>query len=487
MADANVHARAKEWSEAFPAVFAGSTGVPTRSSPSLTIPEAGLGFDCVIGNPPWERLKLQEREFFALSAMDKKALCALYDFENKRGVFADVHRAFKFSVLLMNGNARQTEAADFVFFAQAIEDLDEPDRQITLSARDLKILNPNTRTCPIFRSRFDCELTKRIYRNVPILIDQNRKSGGNPWELKFFRMFDQTNDAELFRDAKSLKSEGFHLESNRWIRRNEVYLPIYEAKMVQAYDHRAASVIVAGGNWMRQGQTEDTTLVMHQNPEFVAMPRFWVPEVEVLARRGGERKEAFLAMKDVTSPTNQRTMIASLIPWSGVVNSAPLMLTTNGITHRRWCCLLANLNSFAYDYVARQKVGGLHLNFFIVEQLPTFPPEKYDEKCPWDKKQTLEKWISERVLKLTCTADDMRPLADAAAFKEGMHKWNDSERAQLRAELDAAYVLLFNFTRDEINDVLNGFNGVVKEDAAHGGPGQTRSAILNSFDALGGK
>ena len=26
------------------------------------------GFDCVIGNPPWERMKLQEREFFSLPA-----------------------------------------------------------------------------------------------------------------------------------------------------------------------------------------------------------------------------------------------------------------------------------------------------------------------------------------------------------------------------------------------------------------------------------
>jgi len=92
-----------------------------------------------------------------------------------------------------------------------MEDLKPAERHITLSARDLKLLNPNTRTCPIFRSRFDCELTKRIYRNVPILVDESRKTGGNPWGMRFCRMFDQTNDAELFRDAKSLEGEGFHL------------------------------------------------------------------------------------------------------------------------------------------------------------------------------------------------------------------------------------------------------------------------------------
>ncbi|MEK7711180.1 MAG: SAM-dependent DNA methyltransferase, partial [Planctomycetota bacterium] len=307
---------------------------------------------------------------------------------------------------------------------------------------------------------------------------------GNPWAIKFVRMFDQTNDAEHFRTAQSLQDDGFHLEGNRWVRRKEIYLPLYEAKMIQAFDHRAASVIVEGANWMRQGQTEETTLVMHQNPEFCAAPRFWVAQTDVLERRGGEDREAFLAMKDVTSPTNQRTMIASFIPWSAVVNSAPLIVTTNGIDSRKGCCLLANLNSFAYDFIARQKVGGLHLNFFIVEQLPTLPPDRYDEKCPWDKKQTLEKWISERVLKLTCTANDMRPLAEAAGFKEGVHKWNEAERQKLRAELDAAYFHLYGLARDEVDYVLDQFQGVVKQDEAHGRPGPIRSAILEAYDAL---
>jgi type I restriction-modification system DNA methylase subunit len=39
-----------DWRERFPAVF-------NREE---------AGFDCVIGNPPWERMKLQEREFFSL-------------------------------------------------------------------------------------------------------------------------------------------------------------------------------------------------------------------------------------------------------------------------------------------------------------------------------------------------------------------------------------------------------------------------------------
>jgi hypothetical protein len=78
----------------------------------------------------------------------------------------------------------------------------------------------------------------------------------------------------------------------------------------------------------------------------------------------------------------------------------------------------------------------------------------------------------------------MRPLAEAAGFKEGVHKWDEAERAQLRAELDAAYFHLYGLDREEVHYVLDQFQGVVKEDAATGSPGPTRQAILEAFDAM---
>jgi hypothetical protein len=178
-------------------------------------------------------------------------------------------------------------------------------------------------------------------------------------------------------------------------------------------------------------------------------------------------------------------MLATYLPLCGAINTAPLILFDKSTSTRKQCCLLANLNSIPLDFVAKRKVGHMHMNFFIVEQLPTLPPDRYDEKCPWDKKVSLEKWVSERVLKLTCTADDMRPLAEAAGFKEGVHKWNEADRRQLRAELDAAYFILYGLDREEVNYVLDQFQGVVREDENNGSPGTTRTAILEAYDALG--
>jgi hypothetical protein len=97
---------------------------------------------------------------------------------------------------------------------------------------------------------------------------------------------------------------------------------------------------------------------------------------------------------------------------------------------------------------------------------------------------TLEDWIAERVLKLTCTANDMRPLAQAADFKPGVWKWKEAERDQLRAELDAAYFHLYGLSREDVEYVLGTFQGIKDEDEKHGGIGQTRRLVIEAYDAM---
>lgn len=562
VSDPEVDPKALNWRSTFPSVFE----------------DPNSGFTCIIGNPPWERVKVQDREFFSLTdpetagavnasdrkkriaampkinpelhasylkaveaataisgyarkpaksggrypltgrgdinlymlfaelarslvapdglvgllvpsgiatddttkhffndLMGSKRLASLYDFENKEAHFEDVHRSFKFTALIFGGIERTTEQADFVFFARNVEETAPHNKQrhIPLTAADMALLNPNTRTCPIFRTRRDADLTRAIYDRVPVLIDHNRKSGGNPWDIKFFTMFHQTNDAAHFKPASHWEKKGYTLSAGIYTSGKKRALPLYEAKMVQAYDHRAASVIVKDGNWVRQGQIIETRPVEHQNPEFTVTPRWWVDESKVNKSLDGHPGNVgwFLAYKDVTSATNERTMIASFIPRVGVVNSAPLILTPQTMNPRLECCLLANLNSIVYDFVARQKVGSVHLNFFIVEQLPTLPPDAYADPCPWSPKHTLESWISERVLCLSCTAEDIKQLALAAGFEGskggGIQAWKEQERTRLRAELDAAYAHLYGLTEDDLAYILTTFNGMRQDTIDH--------------------
>jgi type I restriction-modification system DNA methylase subunit len=568
VSDPTVDVRAFDWPETFPDVF-------KRPNP---------GFDCVIGNPPWERIKLQEREFFDISApeiasatsaakrrelieelktkdpdlfqkhldakekadisltyirncgryqltgkgdincyqifaelahtivspigrvgllvptgiatdktneeffaklVDSKLLYGLFDFENRKKIFPDVDGRYKFSILLFGGLKNKSKSADFVFFAHAMDDLRDKKRHIALSAGDFKLLNPNTRTCPIFRFQRDANLTKYIYKRVPVLINKIRKKGGNPWGIRFFTMFHQTNNAELFHTAEQLKADGFKRLGSIWKKRKTVFLPLYEAKMIQMFDHRAASVFVKDANWMRQGQTDTTPLVQHRNPEFFVEPRWWVDETKVIETIVSKQPHGFIGFKDITSPTNQRTMIAAAISWSAVTNHFPLILTEQPA--RQTLCLLANLNSFPLDFTARQKIGGVTLNYFIVEQLPVFAPDFYSQKCPWNKGQTLKKWISDRVLKLTCTSNDMIPLAEAAGFKPRVHKWDPVERLELQAQLDAAFFLLYEIKRPDVEYILSTFSGVCKESQTLLNDSSISDRILGFYDEFSRK
>ncbi|HWQ13699.1 MAG TPA: N-6 DNA methylase [Roseiflexaceae bacterium] len=297
---------------------------PSAFPPASALPPAG-GFDVVLGNPPWERIKLQEQEHFVdvpeiASAPNKAArekaiqawrqgderqrariaefdaakyraeaesrfvraagrfpltavgdvntyalfaeharalisptgragiivptgiatddtcklffgdlsqrrqLVSLYDFENREAVFPSVHRSYKFSLLTIGETKEPTR---FVFFATNVRHLSDDRRAFTLTPEEVALINPNTRTAPVFRTAADAELTKKIYRRVPVLV--NERTGENPWGVRFMAMFHMSNDSRLFRDAPG-----------------EGLLPLYEGRMGFIFDLDYRTELLSG-------------------------------------------------------------------------------------------------------------------------------------------------------------------------------------------------------------------------------------------------
>jgi len=98
---------------------------------------------------------------------------------------------------------------------------------------------------------------------------------------------------------------------------------------------------------------------------------------------------------------------------------------------------------FALDYVARQKVGGTHLTFFVLEQLPVLPPQVYEQSAAWDEEKAIGDWLTSRVLELVYTAWDMRPFGQDCGYNGPPFRWDAGRRSLLRAELDAAFFHLY--------------------------------------------
>ena len=422
-------------------------------------------------------------------------LAALLDFENRRTTlklepfFPDVDSRFKFSALVFGGGKRMFAAAACAFFKQSARAAE--DEAFTLAPEDFAAVNPNTGTAPVFRTPRDAAITKGIYARLPVLVDRREAPPRCVWPVRYLRMFDMTNDSAKFRTEAELRRLGaYEVQGGRWEKGRARWLPLYEGKMVQAFDHRAASVVVNAANVHRPGQPQQAGDLDHQSAAWSPRPQFWVaaPEVALSAGIAGA-----VAFKDVTSPTNMRTMIAAIVPPVAAGNTLPLLLPDSlaaeaatliagSVPYKRFAPLLvANLNSMVFDFVARQKVQGQHLNFFIVEQLPIVPLPAFARRFG---AKTAERIVREDVLALTYTAHDLAAFAADMGHKGPPFRWNPEDRLRRRARLDALFFHLYGLDADDAAYVMGTFPIVQEQEKAAYGRFRTRELVLNYMAAL---
>ena len=406
-------------------------------------------------------------------------LAGLYDFENKKIFFKDVHASFKFCALIFGGESRRFDKSNAAFFLHDTETVADAnsERVIPLTSADFSMMNPNTRTAPIFRTRRDAEITRGIYGRHPTLVDRSGDEERRAWPVRYHRMFDMTNDSHLFRTAAQLQAAGFYpVSGNRWQRGEEYYVPLYEGKMVQAYDHRAASVVVNPANLNRPAQPRETTSAEHAKPDWLPTPQFWVPASEC----GWDADVKWVVgFKEITAPTNARTFIAALFPAVGFGNKVPI-LKPETESRDEWL-LAANFNAVVFDFVTRQKLQGQTLNLYILEQLPVIAPTDYDRRFG---DTTARDLVRDHVLRLTYTAHDMAPFAKDLGYDGSPFVWDEEERRHLRTRLDALYFHLYGLKKEDADYILSTFPIVERNDRKAFGRYRTRDMVLAYMDAL---
>jgi len=295
------------------------------------------GFDCILGNPPWERVKIQEKEWFAernpeIAKADNAAtrkrlieslvsripelylqfvealrqaegesqllrnsglypncghgdvnlyavfaermrellqpmgrvgcvlptgiatddstknffrdsiatssLVSLFDFQSGPGLFGEIgHARFKFCLFTAKGEGTEdARPADFAFFLRDVAHLHEPNRRFKLSAPDIDLLNPNTGTCPIFKSSTDAELTRLMYRRIPVLL-REAPPATNSWKVRFFAMMHMSGDSNIFRSGKDLPAATVSGMGNCLQFSEELFVPLYEEKVIPQFEH----------------------------------------------------------------------------------------------------------------------------------------------------------------------------------------------------------------------------------------------------------
>jgi N-6 DNA Methylase len=558
------------------------------------------GFSCVIGNPPWERVKLQEQEFFAArqpeianaanAAARKKLIAALADsdspadrtlsdeFEselrkaagwshllresgrypltgrgdiNTYAVFAETariitggrgrlgivvptgiatdattapffrdlieqrrldslldfvtnpefwqeigHGRMRFSLLTVTGSSITISQPEFATLTKHPSHLPPRGHRIRVPASDLLLVNPNTGTCPMFRTQRDAEITIGIYRRVSVLWRDEPEA--NPWGLSFMAMFHMANDSGLFRTLDQLEDAGWTLAGNIFAREDKRMMPLYEAKLMHHFDHRLACYS------KRPEGSQDTelprlSLEEKNDPARSVFPRYWVQEFDTINEQKSKpgkpvydygvasrlkakhwNKGWLLGWRDICRSTDERTMVNAVIPRTAIPDGALLMLPTQGPPD----LLVATLSSFTFDYVVRQKSSGTHLKYFTVKQLPVLPPDINTVPATWLNGDSPADFIRQRVLELTYTAYDLAPFAADLNDEGRPFRWDERRRSGMRAELDAAFFLLYGIERDDVDYIMETFPIVKRKDEKRTGSFRTKELILEVYDAM---
>jgi hypothetical protein len=407
--------------------------------------------------------------------VSKKALDSFFEFENE-GFFqgAGQGHMLRFALTTIVGSAQKIDEMRFLFQGKKIEHLHDSERVFTLSPEDISRVNPNTLTCPIFQSRYDAEITKKIYQHVPVLIREATVNSPevNPWGIIFMRMFDMSNDSYLFKTYEEMLSEGYKLEGNCFYKGDQEYVPLYEAKMVYHYNHRYSDFKLTP--YERAHILPKTTLDDLQDPLYESLPFYWLPK-EDMEERYKEKEWPYgwvVGFRDVTdSRASARSFVGSVIPRVAVGNKFPLMLTDR--SPKLVALLQANVSSICFDYFARQKIGGLTMNFFIVKQLPVLSPDIYSEKDIT--------FVTSRVLQLTYNSNDMEGWAKDLGYEGQPFSFDPDYRAVLQAELDAYYANLYGLSKQELQFILD------PESIKPGYPSETFAVLKRSDERLYGE
>jgi hypothetical protein len=236
----------------------------------------------------------------------------------KSGLGACRHNFERLLRIIMAGTDIREPAARFAFFL--LDPAVAPLERFEMTPEEITLLNPNTGTCPIFRTRRDAEITLGIYRRVPVLVREGDPDG-NPWGVSFMRMFDMSNDSHLFRTREQLEDDGWTLRGNAFERTGRWMTPLYQGMMASFYDHRAADVIRSETAQKRQNQPRYLTSSDHKDADRLAIPMYWVDRREL----PDERLEWLVGFSDVTSPTNERTLVPYGLPSVAVGHKVPLI------------------------------------------------------------------------------------------------------------------------------------------------------------------
>ncbi len=349
-------------------------------------------------------------------------LVSIIGFWEIRRHFPDTDSRDPFCLLTLG----QSRTVEFVFQAKTVSDTYDARRRFSLTPDDFRLINPNTLTCPVFRSERDAELTRKIYSSNFVLKANGNASG---WNVTLRTMFHKSADSEAF------------IKGDAAVAANA--LPLYEGGFGHQFNYRYSEF--RDGKEVAVDDARLSQIDMFPGTE-------WYVSVEDFSRKSESMrldvlapcKSAFLGFRRVARGTDERTAIACIFPWLPASNG---WILTLGVDARRMAVLCGAYNSLVFDYLLRTSLSQ-----------PSIPQGTFEQVAvpAFDRLTDADfAFIESRVLELSYNTRALGPWAREIGYHGEPFPWNIERRAVLRAELDAYYAFLYGLNRDELRYILD--------------------------------
>ncbi|MCQ2213051.1 MAG: restriction endonuclease [Bacteroidaceae bacterium] len=403
------------------------------------------------------------KDFFAKLVKENR-LVSLFDFENREGLF-DIHRMFKFCLLTAANKSLLPRDVSCGFYLTRIDHLSDPNRIYRIKTTEIAKLNPNTTTCPTFRTERDARITKKIYQNSQIL--QNEITEENPWEYRTSSMYHMTNDSGYFRTYKQLIENGYEFKDGVFFKGKQFFVPLYEGKMIYLYNHHFGTWPISD---RRPNAIPSPTENEYKDPQSSIVSWYWVDKDVVegkLIKKNSKGKVLwkwnhnwFFGFRVITRSVDSRTFISSIMPRKSCSGNSITLMYSERSTYDI-AILQGMLSSLTFDFVVRQKLGGINMSTFFVKQFPVLKKEQISSTMSWEIvkrviklcyfNHDLDEWAEELYQELSSEQQIVIPqLREKEPFI-----YNPDQRAVWQAELDAIFAHLYGLTTEELRYILD--------------------------------
>jgi hypothetical protein len=335
------------------------------------------------------------RAYFKQLAIDQWT-----SFENLRGYFP-IDGRYKFGILAGSRTPAGTGMVRTRGFAADAVDLRRS--HVIVHASDVPKIGGSSWIIPDLTSRAEAQLMLRCGEYGCSFFDPAGPFG----EVRYDREVDLTQDRKRGLFDRLENTDAQPVGDGHWRAPDgRTLVPLMEGRMVGQYDFHEKSWVEGSGRTAVWTYTNGHRLGTCR-PQFLIEPT-------------GERRHR-IAICDVTSATNTRTVLATWVPadWR-CGNTAPVLVFDS---ERRALAALAVLNSMVFDWLARRLVAGLHLNRFYLEALswPTLTDDQVDTLAGTAAalQQLGPRYQDLRAPRIMTAAVDLE-LVDAHAVIEGL-------------------------------------------------------------------